>query len=86
MDSMPVLSGARSEDGVHIIVWCHYCNRDHTHGRHAGGSLDCAFDGYRGRCTCPVGAGDGHRVAHCSDPDSPYRETGYIVKERLEVS
>ena len=25
------------------------------------------------------GFGYGHRVAHCPDPDSPYRTTGYIL-------
>lgn len=26
------------------------------------------------------GKGDGHRAAHCG-PDSPYAETGYVLKE-----
>ena len=25
------------------------------------------------------GIGHGHRGAHCSNPDSPYRETGYYI-------
>jgi len=25
------------------------------------------------------GRGLGHRVAHCSNPDSPYKKTGYIL-------
>jgi hypothetical protein len=44
--------------------------------------------GGRGVCTCPIGSGDGHRVAHCSDPFpyretdvSPYRAHGYILHE-----
>lgn len=24
-------------------------------------------------------AGDGHRAAHCTDPTSPYRDTGYTI-------
>ena len=24
--------------------------------------------------------GEGHRVAHCHNPKSPYRDTGYILK------
>ncbi len=37
----------------------------------------------RGRlpCTCPLGSGDGHRVAHCSDPRSPYYASGYVLRE-----
>ena len=27
------------------------------------------------------GRGYGHRVAHCDDPASPYRATGYILIE-----
>jgi len=27
------------------------------------------------------GGGDGHRAAHCSHPDSPYRETGYVLRQ-----
>ncbi len=26
------------------------------------------------------GQGDGHRVAHCNDPGSPFQKTGYILK------
>lgn len=26
------------------------------------------------------GQGEGHRVAHCIDDDSPYRKTGYVLK------
>jgi len=26
------------------------------------------------------GRGDGHRAAHCTNPDSPYNETGYIIR------
>lgn len=25
------------------------------------------------------GRGEGHREAHCNDPTSPYRKTGYIL-------
>ena len=27
------------------------------------------------------GIGEGHRVAHCSNPHSPYKKDGYILKE-----
>jgi len=26
-----------------------------------------------------AGGGEGHRGAHCSDPSSPYRATGYYI-------
>src|SRR5205823_2440205 len=34
-----------------------------------------------GPCTCPPGSGDGHRVAPCTAPGSPYKTTGYVIKE-----
>jgi hypothetical protein len=37
--------------------------------------------GGRGICTCPVGSGDGHRVAHCWNTESAYYERGYILHE-----
>lgn len=46
----------------------------------------CRFNdrspGGRGVCTCPLGSGDGHRVAHCwnRQPGS-YYEHGYILHE-----
>lgn len=27
------------------------------------------------------GAGEGHRVAHCINPESPFHKTGYILKK-----
>jgi hypothetical protein len=27
------------------------------------------------------GTGEGHRVAHCSNPDSPYKNGGYVIKK-----
>lgn len=38
-------------------------------------------------CTCPPGSGDGPRVAHCHDRNSPYKRnvdlmyTGYVLRE-----
>ncbi|MFI5282473.1 MAG: hypothetical protein ACHQ0J_05020 [Candidatus Dormibacterales bacterium] len=31
------------------------------------------------------GAGGGHRRAHCTDPKSPYRETGYVVISKAKA-
>lgn len=28
------------------------------------------------------GEGDGHRTAHCDNPNSPWLDTGYIVKKK----
>ena len=35
-------------------------------------------------CTCPVGTGNGHRVAHCHCRCSPYDNTGYDLEEAEE--
>lgn len=76
----PVLEAVR--DGVRLIVWCTHCGRDHIHGV-CSGDPKCPTMRTRGRfpCTCPRGSGDGHRVAHCHDPASPYYETGYVLRE-----
>ncbi len=39
------------------------------------------FPGGLGVCTCPVGSGDGHRVAHCGNRENGYYEHGYILHE-----
>lgn len=80
-DNKPVLCG-RAE-GQYVIVWCPFCKRDHSHGRHEPGT-GCRFDPMRPdkfRCACPAGTGDGHRVAHCDNPDSPFSNSGYIICE-----
>lgn len=45
----------------------------------------CTFNdrapGGRGICTCPMGSGDGHRVAHCWNRKGGYYEHGYILHE-----
>lgn len=28
------------------------------------------------------GVARGHRIAHCTDPRSPFKETGYVLAER----
>jgi len=85
----PVLAAHRSDDGIHLTVWCAHCQRDHYHGRHSN-QTDCLFDGHgpdwpHGHpCTCPTGTGDGHRAAHCHDESSPYYDTGYTLRETQE--
>jgi hypothetical protein len=83
----PRLTGHASEDGRKLIVPCPYCG-EHAHGRH-GAIEDCGEDcpcilhikyTNRGRCTCPVGSGDGHRGAHCTG-DTPFQATGYWIVE-----
>ena len=80
----PILVG--KPDGGLIEVWCRYCNCNHTHGRCVSGAKNvessCRHYGHYGvPCTCPPGTGDGHRHPHCTNMDSPYRDTGYIVVE-----
>jgi hypothetical protein len=83
----PRLTGRATEDGRKLVVWCPYCG-EHAHGRH-GADADCGEDcpcilhikyTNRGRCTCPVGSGDGHRGAHCVR-DTPFTATGYWIVE-----
>lgn len=81
----PVILARR--DGIHLIFRCHYCRRDHAHGV-CSGDPDCPDMRTHGRrpCTCPPGSGDGHRVAHCHNPDSLYRDTGYILREQAATT
>jgi hypothetical protein len=86
-----VLRAVASEDGRALLAWCVYCHREHIHGRHGadsdcGPGCGCQLHGGgrcgRGPCTCPVGAGDGPRGAHCSsNSGSPLAESGYWVQE-----
>jgi len=77
-DEYPVLVGRR--EGVHLIVWCDECGREHFHGV-CSGDPACLAQRTFGRrvCTCPKGSGDGHRVAHCTG--GRYWERGYVIKE-----
>lgn len=74
---LPVILDWCTTDG--ITVWCRLCRCEHNHGRRA--SIDgCQFNGLGpDPCTCPVGSGNGHRQAHCDNPDSLYNETGYYI-------
>lgn len=53
--------------------------------RYLEGFANCTFNdcvpGGRGLCTCPVGAGNGHRVAHCWNTASAYYRHGYFLHE-----
>ncbi len=61
----PVIRCVRSPEGRQLGFKCGYCGLMHYHG--SGGPKS------------EVGAGDGHRVAHCNWPI--YRELGYTLKE-----
>lgn len=74
--SIPVLDAYRT--GFNAVVWCEHERRWHYHGCCIG---NCATKTLRGPCKCPIGSADGHRVAHCACPHSPYEETGYILRE-----
>lgn len=63
----PTLDAYVTADGISTRIWCSWCARWHSHGH-------CGADQ-------PLGAGDGHRVAHCHDPWSPYNSTGYRLRE-----
>jgi len=85
----PVLVATASGNGRTLLAWCPPCRRQHTHGRHGAcppGSCSCPLHENlhgpgRTPCTCPVGAGDGHRVAHCVGPGSPFKTGGYWLVE-----
>lgn len=81
----PVLEAYRTDNGTQLSVWCGYCNREHRHSRHDPDTGCTAYDKrthrFRAACTCPPGTGDGHRVAHCHDADSPYADSGYVLRE-----
>ncbi|MQA24289.1 MAG: hypothetical protein GEU94_02195 [Micromonosporaceae bacterium] len=57
---------AVTRKGEHLLkIWCQHCKKFHIHG---GISEE-------------PGAGDGHRVAHCWRDDSPYKRSGYELRE-----
>ena len=51
-------------DGVRLTFWCPHCHDWHYHG--ASGP--------------EFGAGDGHRVEHCLEPDTLF-SGGYEIRE-----
>jgi len=75
----PVLDAYR--DGVHLMVWCEHERRWHSHGVCAGTCAPRRRNRLASACECPPGAGDGHRVAHCGCPHSPYYADGYRLHE-----
>jgi len=80
----PVLDAYRTPDGQ-LAVWCEHDRRWHWHGA-CDTTAPCPRPKRRlvlagTPCRCPVGNGDGHRVAHCLDPKSPYDTTGYVIRE-----
>ena len=88
--TMPRLLAWPSESGLQLQAWCPWCGW-HYHGRHGScepGTCVCPYHPdyhhpsvRRAACTCPPGSGDGHRVAHCTSPDSPFQATGYWLEE-----
>ena len=64
---LPDLDAYVTDSGISARAWCAWCRRWHSHG-HCGTHE-------------PLGAGNGHRVAHCHDPRSPYNSTGYTIRE-----
>jgi hypothetical protein len=83
----PTLSADRLRDGT-LRVWCKYCGKFHYHGGCVGTCTErrrrLGVNVFQGEpCDCPPGTSNGHRTAHCGKPDSPYRKTGYYVKEAL---
>lgn len=70
-DGFPILTGYVDTDNLsYVSVFCPYCQIWHHHG--TGGAEAVAEHG--------ISVGDGHREAHCTDPDSPFVPSGYVVK------
>jgi hypothetical protein len=65
----PTFAAFRTADGIQLAFWCDWCERLHYHGA----------------CGPEWGEGNGHRGAHCIDPASPYRRTGYFIREVTRV-
>lgn len=81
----PVPDAYDTGDGL-LMAWCEHERRWHTHGRCGPYKNDSTCLHARRpvagtKCTCPPGNGDGHRVAHCSCPRSPYQARGYVLRE-----
>lgn len=80
----PVIEAVR--DGKCLTFLCPFCRRQHWHGAHSTLCDSCGCELHenynrRGECTCPVGAGNGHRMAHCTSPRSPWKHIGYVLLE-----
>ena len=74
-------------EGSRLVFRCQFCRRRHYHGVHVEPCHpECACPRH-GRpfsqlpCWCHLGAGNGHRGAHCRKPGSPYKATGYYLRE-----
>ena len=68
MTGAPTLDAYVTEDRANACIWCAHCVRWHRHGH-----VDPT--------TAELGAGNGHRAAHCHDPASPYDDRGYYIRE-----
>lgn len=62
-DGIPVLRGFISAKGDMINVWCPYCNQFHYHSW-VPGAPEWSIS---------------HRVQHCWNQESPFRQKGYYV-------
>lgn len=66
MNDIPEIQADRiDQDGAAQLRF--YCDHCQRHHFHSAGDRP--------------GDGDGHRVAHCHDPASPYSQSGYTLRE-----
>ena len=59
----PIVECFRKHKGL-LSFRCPFCKKEHTHGASGNDS--------------PLGAGDGHRIGHCIEPEMIQ---GYILRE-----
>ncbi|NJM92194.1 MAG: hypothetical protein HC861_05785, partial [Rhodospirillaceae bacterium] len=64
------IASSKLGDPNQFVIWCDSCRGWHWHGGRPG----------------PNSWGAGHRVAHCHEKASPYRNAGYVLVDAGEPS
>lgn len=68
-EDIPILKGFLTSDEKQFEAWCPFCKKYHLHG--ADPELKMGKKS--------------HRVAHCSESSSPFRETTYYLQLEKKV-
>ncbi len=69
---------SRHDERVVMGFWCPFCVRSHTHGLGVAPTEwgSAAWCGAHGNNKFELLT---HRLAHCGNPDSPFKKTGYYL-------